>query len=90
MGKAGFRPTLHSIFSSFRPWTAPSFIGGGREKSYLHWGKISALDSVGKDLNRWFKIGILSYQICRKRLTRLAFLGRCWCRWAVIQPKRAI
>jgi hypothetical protein len=26
-------------------------------------GKISVLDSVGKDLNRWFKVDIMNYQI---------------------------
>ena len=29
--------------------------------------KISAIDSVGKDPNRWFKVSILSCQICRKK-----------------------
>jgi len=52
--------------------------------------KFSTLDSVRKDLNRWFKVGIVHCQICRKRLPELACLGRHWRRWVVIQPECAI
>jgi len=85
---AGFWLTLDPIFSSLGPLNPPLFIGGGRGQSCLHWGKISALDSDGKDLNRWFKVGIMSCQICRKRLTELTSLG--WHRWVVIQLERTI
>jgi len=40
---------LDPIFSSLRPSNPPLFIGGRRGQSLLHKGKISALDSVGKD-----------------------------------------
>jgi len=29
-------------------------------------GKISAIDSVGRDPNHWFKVGMVHSQICRK------------------------
>jgi len=82
--------TLDTIFFPLRAWNLPLFISGGIGQSCLHWGKIAALDSVGKDPNRWFKVGIPSCQICRKRLTKLAYLGRCRHRWVVIKPERAI
>jgi hypothetical protein len=62
-----FLSTLDSIFSSIRPSTPPLFIGGGRGQSCLYREKISALDYVGKDPNRWFKVASLSCQICRKK-----------------------
>jgi hypothetical protein len=71
----GFWPTLDPIFSSLRPWNPPLFISGGRGQSCLHWVKLSALDLVGKDPNRWFKVGMVHYQICRTRLPELASLG---------------
>ncbi|KAJ6968177.1 hypothetical protein NC653_036197 [Populus alba x Populus x berolinensis] len=39
------------------------FIGRGRGKSCIYWGKIAALDSVGKHLNRWLKVYTSSCQI---------------------------
>ena len=49
-----------------------------------------AFGLAGKDLNRWFKVCIVSCQICRKRLSELAFLGwrRGWCH--VNRPERTI
>jgi len=58
---------LDPIFSSLRPSNPPLFISGGRGQSRLHRGKISALDWVGKDPNRWFKVASLSCQICMFR-----------------------
>jgi hypothetical protein len=87
---AGFWSNLDPIVSSLRPWNPPLFINGRKGQSCLHWGKIIALDSVGKNLNRWLKVGIMSCQIYRKMLTELASLGwrRRW--WVVIQPEWAI
>jgi hypothetical protein len=56
---------LDPIFSSLRPSNPPLFIGGGREKSFLQWRKISALDSDGKDPNRWLKVGMVHCQIVK-------------------------
>jgi hypothetical protein len=50
-------------------------LGDGRGKSCLYWGKNSALDSVGKDPNRWLKVVMVHYQICTYRLPELAFFG---------------
>jgi hypothetical protein len=61
---------LDPIFSSLRPSTLPLFIGGGRGQSRLHRDKISALDSVGKDPNRWLKVGMMHCQIWRKSCPR--------------------
>jgi hypothetical protein len=88
--KLVFWLTLDLIFFSFGAWNPFLFIGGGSGQSCLQWGEIAALDSVGKDLNRWFKVGILSCQICRERLTKLASLGRRRHRWVVIQPEWAL
>jgi hypothetical protein len=43
-----------------------------------------------KDPNRWFKVCIVSCQICRKRLLELASLGRCRGRFHVNRPARTI
>jgi len=56
---------LDPIFSSLRPSNPPLFIGGGRGKSCLQWRKISALDSDGKDPNRWLKVGMVHCQIVK-------------------------
>jgi hypothetical protein len=41
-----------------------------------------------KDLNRWFKVAIMGYQICyRKELVGLATLGRCHSRCGVNRLK---
>jgi len=61
---------LDPIFSSLRPSNPPPFIAGGRGQSLLHKGKFSALDFVGKDLNRWLKVGMVHCQICRKSCLR--------------------
>ena len=61
-----FLSTLDLIFSSLRPSIPHLFIGGGRGQHCLHKGKIPALDSVGKNPNRWLKVGILSSQFCKK------------------------
>jgi len=62
-GRLVFWLTLDPIFSSLRPSNPPLFIGGGRGQSRLHKGKLSALDSVGKDPNRWLKLGMVHCQI---------------------------
>jgi hypothetical protein len=54
--------TLDPFFSSSRRSNPPLFIGGGRGYYCLHRGKISAIDSVGRDL----KVGMVHCQICRK------------------------
>jgi len=56
---------LDPIFSSLRPSNPPLFIGGGRGKSCLQWRKISALDSDGKDPNRWLKVDMVHCQIVK-------------------------
>jgi len=56
---------LDPIFSSLRPSNPPLFIGGGRGQSFLQWRKISAIDSDGKDLNRWLKVGMVHCQIVK-------------------------
>jgi hypothetical protein len=88
---ADFFGLLWTRFSPpLRPWNPSLFIGGGRGQSCLHWKKIASLDSIGKDPDRWFKVGVLSYQICGKKLTELASSGQCRHRWVVIQLERAI
>jgi hypothetical protein len=37
--------------------------GGGRGQSCFYWEKNSTLDSARKDLNRWFKVGMVKCQI---------------------------
>jgi hypothetical protein len=68
--EAGFFRFLDPIFSSLRPSNPPPFIAGGRGQSLLHKGKFSALDFVGKDPNRWLKVGMVHCQICRKSCLR--------------------
>jgi hypothetical protein len=85
---AGFLADFGPDFSPLRPRNQPLFIGGRRSNLVYIGKKIEALDLVGKDPNRRFKVGILSCQICRKKLPELACLG--WhrgCR-AVIQPEK--
>jgi hypothetical protein len=67
-----------------------SILGGGRGKSFLHRGEITALDSVGKDPNRWFKLGMVHCQICSCRLPKLASLGWCYIRFFVSEPVKTI
>jgi len=57
--------TLAPIFSSLGPSNPPLYIGGGRGQSCLQWRKISALDSDGKDPNRWLKVCMMHYQIVK-------------------------
>jgi hypothetical protein len=52
----------------------------------MHRGKMLALDSAEKDLNRWFKVASLSCQICRKRLLELTSSRHRRCLRAVIHP----
>jgi len=78
---------LDSMFFLSQAINAALFISGGRGKSCLHWEKISALDSVAKDPNRWFKLASLSCQICRKRLPELTSSRRRRCRRVVIHPE---
>ena len=85
--EAGFFLFLDPIFSSLRSSTEHLFIGSGRGSSRLHRGKISALDLVGKDPNRWFKVASLSCQIYRKRLPELTSSRRHLCRGVVIHPE---
>ena len=56
---ADFRPTLCVLFSPHRSSKDVLFIGSGRGQSCICWGKISALDSAGKHLNRWLKVIII-------------------------------
>jgi hypothetical protein len=58
-----FWPNFDPTFFMLRPWNPHLFIGGGIGFSCLHRGELSALDSAGKNLNRWFKVVILNYQI---------------------------
>ena len=48
-GMLVFGQILCSIFFPLMPSNPPLFIGGGRGQSCLYWGKIPALDSVGKE-----------------------------------------
>jgi len=48
----------------FRTWNPHLFIGVGRGMFGLHLFQILALGSTRKDLNYWFKVGIIGYQIC--------------------------
>jgi hypothetical protein len=52
----------------------------------MHRGKMLALDSARKDLNRWFKVASMSCQICRKRLPELTSSRHRQCLRAVIHP----
>jgi hypothetical protein len=54
---------LDQIFFMLRPWNPSLFIGGGWGWFCLHRGKMSALNSVRKDPNRWFKVGTMNCQI---------------------------
>jgi hypothetical protein len=56
---------LDSIFSSLGSSNPPQFIGGGRGQYFLHRRKILALDSDGKDLNCWLKVGMMHCQIIK-------------------------
>jgi hypothetical protein len=85
--KDDFFLTLDINLSSLRSWNPPLFIGGGRGQSCLYWGKHSALDSVGKDPNRWLKVVMVHYQICTYRLPELVFLGRRWGHCVVIRSE---
>jgi hypothetical protein len=64
-GEAGFLWFLDPIFSSLRPSNPPLFIGDGRWQSCLQWRNISALDSDGKDPNRWLKLDMVHCQIVK-------------------------
>jgi hypothetical protein len=88
--KDNFFLTLDTNLFSLRPWNPPLFIGGGREQSCLHWGKHLALDSVGKDPNRWLKVVMVHCQICTYMLPELASLGLRWSRCVVIRSKQTI
>jgi hypothetical protein len=63
--EAGFFFILDPNFSSLRPSNPPLFIGSGRGQYFLHWRKIAALDSDGKDPNRWLKVGMVHCQIVK-------------------------
>ena len=89
-GRLVFWLTLNPIFSSFRSSNPPLFIGSAREKSFLHWEKLSALNSVGKDPNRWLKEGIVHFQICSCRLPEVASLGWCHVRLFASEPVMTI
>jgi len=53
---------LHPLFSSLRTWNLILFIGV-EEGNLVFTGKqIPALDSIGKDLNRWLKVGMVHCQ----------------------------
>jgi len=63
--EAGFFWFLDPILSSLGPSNPPIFIGGGRGQYFLQYRKISALDSDGKDPNRWLKVGMVHCQIVK-------------------------
>jgi hypothetical protein len=56
---------LDPNFPSLRPSNPPIFIGSGRGQYFLHWRKIAALDSDGKDPNCWLKVDMVHCQIVK-------------------------
>jgi len=80
----GYQSLLSQVMKStsiYRRWkrTILSILGGN-----------SALDSVGKDPNRWLKVVMVHYQICTYRLPELAFLVWRWSRCVVIRSEWTI
>jgi hypothetical protein len=55
--------TLDLDFFFLKAWNPPLFIEGGRGIFFLYWFQILTIDLNWKDLNRWFKIVIMNYQI---------------------------
>jgi hypothetical protein len=64
---------LDSIFSSFRPWNAPLFIGGGRGTFCILWCQILVFGLVGKHPNRWFKVCTSNCQIWQSKAARVGY-----------------
>jgi hypothetical protein len=60
--KAGFRPTLSSIFFYPRTSNLLLFIGVEEGNLVFTGEQIPALDSIGKDPNRWLKVGMMHCQ----------------------------
>ena len=52
--------------------------------------KSSALDSVGKNPNRWLKVGMVHCQICSCMLPEVASLGWCHVRLFASEPVKTI
>jgi hypothetical protein len=64
-----------SYFFFFKPWN-PNL--DGRGMSSLHLCQILSLRSTQKDHKHWFKVDIMTCQICsKKRVGRLANFGQC-------------
>jgi hypothetical protein len=64
-GRDWFFLFLDPNFPSLRPSNPPIFIGSGRGQYFLHWRKIAALDSDGKDPNCWLKVDMVHCQIVK-------------------------
>jgi len=61
-GKASFRPTLSLIFLSLKTRNLLLFIGVEEGNLVFTWEQIPALDLIGKDPNRWLKVGMVHCQ----------------------------
>jgi len=74
-GKAGFRPTLSSIFFFLWMWNLLLFIRVEEGNPVFTGEQFLALDSVGKDPNRWLKVGMVHCQISAAACLRWPLWG---------------